>query len=99
MSRPPARLRFARAVVGSMVIVGTAGTCASCMRFSPFQVELSTEEREHTAKNLAKLASRPRGPASPEAPLTLAFLADTHDTTRSAPPLATARHFEDTCAR
>lgn len=76
--------------MGFTVVIGAALMGASCIRFSPFQVDLSTEERDHTAKNLAKLASKPRGPASPEAPLTFAFLADTHDGYRNWDTIVTA---------
>jgi len=54
-------------------------TCV-CVQFSPFETDLPGEMRDQTAKNLAKLAARgQRPPASPERPLTLAFIADTHD--------------------
>lgn len=48
-----------------------------CVQFSPFEVELPDEARDQVQKNRDKLAAR--APASPEHPLTIAFLADTHD--------------------
>jgi Icc protein len=49
------------------------------MQFSPFDPTLPDGMRDATARNLRRLAELPaRAPASPERPLSVAFLADTH---------------------
>jgi Icc-related predicted phosphoesterase len=50
-----------------------------CLRFSPFELDMTDEQRDQTSKNLAKLAAQPRPAASPEQPLRFALLADSHD--------------------
>ncbi len=57
-----------------------AGALTTCVRFSAFDVEPSSEERNLNEKSLTRLAAlnRERPPAS-EQPLTFAFLSDTHD--------------------
>jgi predicted phosphodiesterase len=49
------------------------------MRFSPFEIELSDEQRDQLRKNLAKVTAHPRAAASPDAPFRFALLADSHD--------------------
>lgn len=59
-----------------MLVAIAASFCA----VSPFEATLPDGMRDLTARNLQKLAQRgARPPASPEHPLTLAFLADTHE--------------------
>lgn len=55
-----------------------ATALVTCLRYSPFEVDLTDEMRDQTAKNLAKLAALPRDPVSPQQPLRFAFIADTH---------------------
>jgi 3',5'-cyclic-AMP phosphodiesterase len=51
------------------------------MRFSPYQIELDDDEREQTAKNLAKLSHTPGVPGER---FRFGFLSDTHDGYREA---------------
>jgi hypothetical protein len=63
---------------GALLLVLAASIMAACLRFSPFQVDLDDQQRDQTNKNLTLLAQRPRAPVSAEAPLTFAFISDTH---------------------
>ncbi len=63
---------------GALLVGLAALICGACLRFSPFQVDLDDAQRDQTSKNLAFLAQRPRAPVSAEAPLTFAFISDTH---------------------
>jgi 3',5'-cyclic-AMP phosphodiesterase len=62
-----------------MGAIGIVVAAMSCIRFSPFQVDVDVNRRDQNAKNLTQLASLDREPVSPERPLVLAFLSDTHD--------------------
>jgi len=64
------------ALAASLIVVCLV---AGCIRFSPFQVELTDAQQRLTQKNLAKLRAKSRAPVSTEAPLSLAFLSDSHD--------------------
>jgi Icc-related predicted phosphoesterase len=52
---------------------------STCLRFSPFEIDLSEDEKAQTKKNLDKLARSERAPVSAQNPLVFAFVADTHD--------------------
>jgi Icc protein len=63
----------------SLLISAAAMLGPGCVHFSPYQIELTEDERRQTEKNLAKLEARDRAPASLERPLTFALLGDSHD--------------------
>ena len=63
----------------ALLTAATAFLLGSCIRFSPFQVDLSDAQQHQTEKSLARLQAIPRAQVSADAPLTLAFLADSHD--------------------
>jgi predicted phosphodiesterase len=66
-------------LLGFAALLPFITSVSGCLRFSPFELELTEEQRDQTAKSLAKLGAQPRPAASPDTPLRFALIADSHD--------------------